>query len=57
MPVEETHRKQEEDSDSDEEEEEKPQETVPKIDVDVTKLTPLSPEVISKQVSLEPFLV
>lgn len=50
MPTDEELRKDHEESDSDEEEE---VETVPKvdIDIDVSKLTPLSPEVISKQVS------
>ena len=40
--------KHHEDSDSEQEEE---VEIVPKVDIDVSKLTPLSPEVISKQVS------
>jgi len=48
MPGDEKLRKDHEESDSDEEEE---VETVPKVDIDVSKLTPLSPEVISKQVS------
>ncbi|KAI0281945.1 hypothetical protein BGY98DRAFT_1088313 [Russula aff. rugulosa BPL654] len=48
MPGDEKLRKDHEESDSDEEEE---VETIPKIDIDVSKLTPLSPEVISKQVS------
>ena len=47
MPGDETLQKpHEEESDSEEEEEE----TFPKFDVDATKLTPLTPEVISKQV-------
>ena len=50
MPGEETLRKDHEESDSEEEEE---VEDVPKVDIDVTKLTPLSPEVISKQVSAD----
>ena len=48
MPGDETLQKREEDSESEEEEDEV--EDVPMVDVDVTKLTPLSPEVISKQV-------
>ena len=51
MPGDEKLRKDHEESDSDEEEEEV--ETVPKVDIDVSKLTPLSPEVISKQVSAD----
>jgi len=53
MPSEETlkkhphHDHHDSDSESDDEEE---IENIPVIDVDVTKLTPLSPEVISKQV-------
>jgi hypothetical protein len=50
MPGDEKLRKDHEESDSDEEEE---VETVPKLDIDLTKLTPLSPEVISKQVSAD----
>jgi hypothetical protein len=50
MPGDEKLRKDHEESDSDEEEE---VETIPKIDIDVSKLTPLSPEVISKQVSAD----
>ena len=42
--------KDHEESDSEEEEE---VEVVPKVDIDVSKLTPLSPEVISKQVSAD----
>lgn len=42
-------RKDHEDSDSDEEEE---PEIAPKLDIDVSKLTPLSPEVISKQATI-----
>ena len=50
MPADEKLRKDHEESDSDEEEE---VEVVPKVDIDVSKLTPLSPEVISKQVSVD----
>jgi len=50
MSDEETLQKHHEESDSEEEEEDQ-LEDVPSIDIDVTKLTPLSPEVISKQVS------
>ncbi len=50
MPGDEKLRKDHEESDSEEEEE---VETVPKIDIDVSKLTPLSPVVISKQVSAD----
>ena len=46
MASEETLQKEHEESGSDEEVEE----TVRAIEIDVTKLTPLSPEVISKQV-------
>lgn len=49
MPGDETLQKHEEDSESEVEEEE--EEVEPKVDIDVTKLSPLSPEVISKQVS------
>ena len=48
MPGDEKLKKDHEESDSDEEEE---PEVVPQIDIDVTKLSALSPEVISKQVS------
>jgi translation initiation factor 2 subunit 3 len=48
MPIDENLRKSHEESDSEEDEE---LETVPQVDIDVSKLTPLSPEVISKQVS------
>ena len=47
MPGDEKLRKDHEESDSDEEGE---LEVVPQIDIDVTKLSALSPEVISKQV-------
>ena len=47
MPGDEKLKKDHEESDSDEEEE---PEVVPQIDIDVTKLSALSPEVISKQV-------
>jgi translation initiation factor 2 subunit 3 len=50
MPGDETLQKLEDASDSEEEDENKA-DAIPKVDVDVTKLTPLSPEVISKQVS------
>ena len=47
MPGDETLQKRSEDSDS---EEENGEDDVPKLNIDVSKLTPLSPEVISKQV-------
>lgn len=50
MPGDEKLRKDHDESDSDEEEE---LEIVPQIDIDVTKLSALSPEVISKQVSTD----
>lgn len=50
MPGDETLQKPEDASDSEEEEDEPIADAIPKVDVDVTKLTPLSPEVISKQV-------
>ncbi|KAG1821313.1 hypothetical protein EV424DRAFT_1401002, partial [Suillus variegatus] len=50
MSDEETLQKHHEESDSEEEEEQL--EDVPKIDIDITKLTPLSPEVISKQATI-----
>jgi translation initiation factor 2 subunit 3 len=52
MATEETRQKRDEESDS-EEEEDDVVETTPKIDIDPSKLTPLSPEVISKQVSTD----
>ena len=39
-----------EEDESDAEEVDEPEETIQKIEVDTSKLTPLSPEVISKQV-------
>lgn len=45
----ETRQKQHDDSDSEEEEEE--EEKIPTVDIDPSTLTPLSPEVISKQVT------
>jgi hypothetical protein len=50
MPGDEKLRKDHEESDSEEEEE---VEIAPMVDIDVSKLTPLSPEVISKQVSAD----
>ena len=47
MPGDETRRKVNDESDS---EEESDSEQIVKVDVDPSKLTPLSPEVISKQV-------
>lgn len=47
MPGDETLQKHAEDSGSESEDEE---EAIPHVEVDATKLTPLSPEVISKQV-------
>jgi translation initiation factor 2 subunit 3 len=52
MPSDNKPRKRHDDSDSEEEEE---VEIVPKFDIDISKLTPLSPEVISKQVSADRF--
>lgn len=49
MPGDETRQKQHDESDS-ESEEEDVLDNIPKIDIDVSQLTPLSPEVISKQV-------
>ncbi|KAI0248404.1 P-loop containing nucleoside triphosphate hydrolase protein [Lactifluus subvellereus] len=49
MPGDEKSRKRHEESDSEEDEE---IEIVPKVDIDVSKLTPLSPEVISKQATI-----
>jgi translation initiation factor 2 subunit 3 len=49
MPGDETLQKDHNDSGS-EDEEDDVEEEIQKVDVDVTKLTPLSPEVISKQV-------
>lgn len=46
----ETRQKQHDDSDSEEEEEEE-EEKIPTVDIDPSTLTPLSPEVISKQVT------
>ena len=50
MPGDETKQKRGGDSDSEEEEEEEV--AVPTVEVDTANLTPLSPEVISKQVSV-----
>ena len=50
MPGDEKMRKDHDESESDEEEE---LEVVPQVDIDVTKLSALSPEVISKQVSTD----
>lgn len=52
MSDEETLQKRHDESDSEESEDEV--EDVPKVDVDPSTLTPLSPEVISKQVRLAP---
>ena len=49
MPGDETRQKTHDESDS-ESEDEDVLDNIPKVDIDVTKLTPLSPEVISKQV-------
>lgn len=51
MSGDETLQKHEE-SDSEEEEEAEEPEVVPSVEIDPSKLTPLSPEVISKQVRL-----
>jgi translation initiation factor 2 subunit 3 len=51
MPGDETLQKHHgNDSDSEEEDEVEVEEQIPTIDVDISKLHPLSPEVISKQV-------
>ena len=52
MATEETRQKRDEESDS-EEEEDDVVEAIPKVEIDPSKLTPLSPEVISKQVSTD----
>jgi hypothetical protein len=52
MATEETRQKRDEESDS-EEEEDDVVEAIPKVEIDPSKLTPLSPEVISKQVSAD----
>ena len=51
MPGDETKQKNHDESDSESEDEEV-QEVFPSIDIDPSKLTPLSPEVISKQVGI-----
>lgn len=53
MPGDETRQKTHDGSDS-ESEDEDVVDTVPKVDIDPSKLTPLSPEVISKQVRNSP---
>lgn len=50
MAIKETRQKRDDESDSDSEEDDVV-EAIPKIDIDPSKLSPLSPEVISKQVS------
>jgi translation initiation factor 2 subunit 3 len=51
MPGDETLQKRNEDSDSEEEgEDEDVEEQIPTVEIDISKLHPLSPEVISKQV-------
>ena len=52
MPSDDKSRKNHDESDSEEEE---AVEIVPELDIDVSKLTPLSPEVISKQVCADRF--
>lgn len=56
MPGDETLQKREQDSESEEDDDDE-LEQVPHVDVDVTKLNPLSPEVISKQVCVSEVLV
>lgn len=51
MPGEETRQKNHDNSDS-ESEDEDTVEAVPKVDIDPSTLTPLSPQVISKQVCI-----
>lgn len=53
MSDEETLQKRNDESDSEEESDDEV-EDVPKVDIDPSTLTPLSPEVISKQVRLAP---
>ena len=50
MSGDETLQKRHEESDSEEEDEMLVDEAIPTVDVDISKLHPLSPEVISKQV-------
>lgn len=50
MPGDETLLKREEESESEEEEDDEIIDEVPVVEIDPTTLTPLSPEVISKQV-------
>jgi len=52
MSGDETLQQNHDESESEEEEEEEVVEVIPKIDIDPATLTPLSPEIISKQVSL-----
>lgn len=57
MAHEETRQKHHDDVDSDAEddiEEEEEEESIPQVEIDATTLTPLSPEVISKQVRAKP---
>lgn len=54
MAGEETLQKREEESESEEEEDEPVIDQIPQVEIDPSKLTPLSPEVISKQVSRDP---
>lgn len=50
MPGDETRQKTHDESDSESEDEDAIAETIAPVDIDPSKLTPLSPEVISKQV-------
>jgi translation initiation factor 2 subunit 3 len=56
MPGDETLQHREDDSDSEDEEEDEI-EQIPVIEIDPTTLTPLSPEVISKQVRSQHYLL
>jgi translation initiation factor 2 subunit 3 len=56
MPGDETLQHREDDSDSEDEEEDEI-EQIPVIEIDPTTLTPLSPEVISKQVRSQYYLL
>lgn len=61
MPGDETLQKREEGSDSEEEEDDdEVVDELPTVEIDISKLSPLSPEVISKQVRLfcvKPFIL
>ncbi|KAG5651314.1 hypothetical protein H0H81_009115 [Sphagnurus paluster] len=52
MAAEENLQKREEESESEEEEDDVIETAIPKVEIDPSKLTPLSPEVISKQATI-----